>query len=452
MVRQGQEVKFSISFVNQPTELSAGTHYEFGLQATPTRPLPDHWRSIRTVYTVPAAAKELSPDLSPENPKPDIAIIWPDYSHADWPYGGFPKPADKDRTIAYIQSLHRQGIKVLLYLQAEAMDENNLPEYQENKKSWEYIPEVVGGTTLHAFSPATSWSQYFLDALRSFLATYDVDGLYLDNIYIYPDRNRAHVPEGTVYPMLALRDLVRKVYALTKEKNSRNLVIIHMSSHDLMPVLSFSDVILDGEHVAARPWHCEADDKYYFGDAILPLNLEEFQGEFYGRQWGPAPMYLSTVGYKDGCLSRQGPSEYVLAYALVHGVLLWGRFADDMMGQVFKIYDDYAVNEATFVPYWQAGAYLEPEVNDAHPSPIKASVYLNKREAPGRALLVVSNLGPAAEEVGIQLHLGALGINKPPQVRVWAIGSKTEESNSPVADGKIRLTLPAYSFRLIGVN
>ena len=48
----------------------------------------------------------------------------------------------------------------------------------------------------------------------------------------------------------------------------------------------------------------------------------------------------------------RGLSEYVLAYALVHGVLLWGRFADDMMGQIFKIYDDYAVNEATFIPYW----------------------------------------------------------------------------------------------------
>ena len=240
-------VKFIVSFINRPTQLDTVATYEFGLQATPTRPLPDHWRSIRTVYTVPTA-KELSPDLSDSNPKPDIAIIWPS-DKADWPYGGFPKPADKDRTIALLQTLHQKGIKVLLYIQAEAMDENNLPEFQQNKDKWQYIPELLGGTTLRAFNPTTSWSPYFLKALQEFLATYDVNGLYLDNIYIYPDRNRAHVPTGTVYPIVGLRDLVRNVYTLAKNKNPQNLVIIHMSSHNLMPVLSFSDVILDGEHV-----------------------------------------------------------------------------------------------------------------------------------------------------------------------------------------------------------
>jgi hypothetical protein len=450
IVRDGHVVKFNVSFVSLPTELKSATAYEFGLQATPTRPLPDHWRSIRTVYTVPTA-KELSPELSESNPKPDIAILWPLHK-AEWPWGGFPRPADKDRTIALIQSLHQKGIKVLLYIQAEAMDENDLPEFQKNKKNWQYIPEILGGTTLRAFNPSTSWSQYFLDALQSFLATYDVDGLYLDNIYIYPDKNPAHVSEGTVYPIIALRDLVRKVYVLAKNKNSQNLVIIHMSSHNLMPVLSFSDVILDGEHVSARPWHCEKDEKYFFGDAISPLNLEEFQGEFYGRQWGPAPMYLSTLGYKGGCLETRGPSEYVLAYALVHGVLLWGRFADDMMSQVFKVYDEYAVNEATFIPYWQSGAYLETNAQSASSSPIKASVYLNEKEAPGRALLVVSNLGPTPESVSIKLHLGALGISKPPQVRVLTVGSTTEESDLAAEDGQIKLTLPSYSFRLVGIN
>jgi hypothetical protein len=219
-----------------------------------------------------------------------------------------------------------------------------------------------------------------------------------------------------------------------------------------MPVLSFSDVILDGEHVAARPWHCEKDEKYFFGDSIFPLSLEEFQGEFYGRQWGPAPMYLSTVGYKEGCLATKGPSEYVLAYALVHGVLLWGRFGDDIMSQVYKVYDDYAVNDASFIPYWQVGAYLDTGVESAASSQIKTSLYLNKKEAPGRALLIVSNLGPTPENLTIKLHLGALGISKPPQVHVWTNGSATEESNATAEGGQIRLTLPRYSFELVGIN
>jgi hypothetical protein len=281
IVRQGDVVKFVVSFINLPTKLNGATTFEFGLQATPTRPLPANWRSIRTIYTAPAA-NELSPVLSKANPKPDLAIIWPN-NKEDWPSGGFPKPRSEERTKAVIRSLHEQGIKVLLYIQAEAL-ESDRPEDKKRIEDWEYLPEVVGGSTLHAFSPATAWSSYFLNQLKEFLNTFDVDGLYLDNIYIYPDSNRAHTPVGTVYPILALRDLDRNVYTLAKSKNLQNLVIIHMSSHDLTPVISFSDVILDGEHISAKPWHCETKGKYALGDAIYPLNLEEFQGEFYGRQ------------------------------------------------------------------------------------------------------------------------------------------------------------------------
>ena len=163
-------------------------------------------------------------------------------------------------------------------------------------------------------------------------------------------------------------------------------------------------------------------------------------------------MYLSTVGYKTGCLDTYGPSEYVLSYALVHDVLLWGRFTDDIMTRVYTVYDQFGVNDASFVPYWQSGKYVEVEVKGEPASQVKASVYMNKKQASNRTLLVVSNLGPAQEDVAIKLDFDALGYSKPPKVHVWTIDSATHESDETPEGGRITLNLPGYTFKLIGID
>jgi len=444
LVRQGNVVKLVISFINVPTELSEKLDFEFGLQATPTRPLPAGWRSIRTIYTSPKRA-----GLSPTEPKPDYTILWPNKD--DWKYFGFPEPKDEARMKAQIQSLHDQGIKVLVYVQAEAIAAN-VPEYEKNIAAWQYLPEVVDnfssdvlamGGAIHAVNPASGWADFFLDHLQNFLNTYDVDGLYLDNIYAYPDRNRLQYPSGTVYPILSFRSLVRKMYGLVKAKNSHNLFMIHMSAHNLMPVLSFSDVILDGEDIAARPWTCD--------DYSKMLNLEVFRGEIYGRQWGPAPMFLSTLGYKK-CLDTFQQSKYVLAYALLHGVLLWGEFKDDIVSSVYKIYDQFGVNNASYTPYWESGKYLRAAVNGKPAADIKVSLYLSNEQGRRRSLLIVSNLGRSSESVDIQLDFKALQLLEPQRVHIWSIDGTTHASDLTVQRGRITLIVPGYDFKLVGVG
>lgn len=443
LIREGSAVTLAVSFISIPTELSGEFHFDFGLQATPTRPLPAHWRSIRQILTWP-----LREGLSPSNRKPRYVILWPNKN--DWKYFGFPEPKNEDQMQALIRSLHARGIKVLVYVQAEAMAAN-IPRYEKNIAMWQYIPKVVDsfssdvlamGAPIHAVNPASGWANLFLDHLRGFLNTYHVDGLYLDNIYIYPDKNRLQYHEGTVYPILALRELVRNIYGMVKAKSKRNLVIIHMSAHDLMPVISYSDVILDGEDIASRPWTCKTYWKM--------LNIDEFRGEIYGRQWGPAPMFLSTLGYKKGCLDGYAPSEYVLAYALVHGNLLWGQFEDDILSRIYRIYDGFGIDRATFVPYWDSGKYVHTTANKASGPVIKTSLYLAGE--PSRCLLVVSNLSPRQENVDVRLDLKKLGISKPHQALIWSVDGTTRESVAPLQGGQIGLSVPGYDFRLVSVN
>ncbi len=449
-VRSEHALKFVISLINVPTSISHGLHFDFGLQATPTRPLPLNWRSLGIVKTWPSR-NAVSAAAFRTNPEPGIVILWPDKE--DWKWFGFPEPRDPQRMKALIRSFHAEGIKVLAYVQAEAMA-SNLPAYRANIAAWQYLPQVVDsfspdvlamGGPIHAVNPASGWAEFFLKHLQQFLNTYDVDGLYLDNIYLYPDANRRQVPAGIVYPVLGLRNLLQSVYRMVKQRNSHDIVIMHISGHDLTPVISYSDVILDGEHVASRPWTCQT----YWN----MLSLEEFQGEFAGWQWGPAPMYLSTLGYKKGCLDSYQPSDDVLAYALVHGDLLWGRFEDNMLARVYQLYKTFGVADAQFVPYWNASRYVHLEqAGPASNREVKASLYLARSQSSRQALLVVANLGPGNRTVGIKLNLDAADITHAHRATIWWFDAQTHEFGEDLRAGAFRLSVPQYSFRLVEIN
>jgi hypothetical protein len=451
LVRSRDSVKFVVSFINIPTLLSHRLTFEFGLQATPTRPLPRSWRSIGIVKTWPPR-DGLSLAALGTSPKPAVVILWP--NRQDWKWFGFPEPCNAAQMKALISSFHSRGVKVVAYVQAEALA-SNMPAFKADIAAWQYLPPVVDkfssdvlamGGPIHAVNPASGWGDFFLEHLKRFLNAYDVDGLYLDNIYLYPDTNRAQYPTGTVYPVLALRHLLRNVYALVKQKNEQNLVIIHMSGHDLTPVISYSDVILDGEHVASRPWTCQTYQKM--------LNLWEFQGEFAGRQWGPTPMFLSTLGYKEGCLNTYQPSEYVLAYALVHGDRLWGEFKDDILGRVYQVYQQFGVADAHFVPYWNA--FNDVSVvgdNRAARTGVKVSLYqVDDRGHRPSALLVVANLSPSLATAEVRPRLKALGLARADKAKVYSFGRQTRELQQRIERNTLWLRLPSYSFKLVWIQ
>jgi hypothetical protein len=451
LVRSRDSVRFIVSFINTPTVLSHDITFEFGLQATPTRPLPPLWRSVGIIKTWPPK-DGLSLAALGTNPKPAVVILWP--NREDWKWFGFPEPRDPTRMHALIRSFHSRGIKVVAYVQAEALA-SNMPAYKANIAAWQYLPPVVDrfssdvlamGGPIHAVNPASGWGDFFLKHLQKFLNAYDVDGLYLDNIYLYPDTNRAQYPIGIVYPVLALKGLLRSIYTMVKEKNNGDLVIVHMSGHDLTPAISYSDLILDGEHVASRPWTCQTYQKM--------LNLKEFQGEFAGRQWGPAPMFLSTLGYKKGCLNSYRPSEYVLAYSLVHGDRLWGEFKDDILGRVYDVYKQFGVADARFVPYWNASH--DVTVITAHTAAsedVKVSLYQRMyRGYDPSALLVVANLSPASTFAEVRPSLHALGLPRVHDANIYWFDAQTHVSQQKLQGDTLRLRLSGYSFNLVWIH
>jgi hypothetical protein len=447
IIRRNNETDFVVSFVNVPTKLSHDFDFEFGLQATPTRPLPRHWRSIGLIKTWPPR-KGLSPVAAS---KPDTVILWP--NEKDWRWFGFPQPRHPEQMHALIRSLHSQGVRVLAYVQPEALA-SNMPAYAANISAWQYVPSVVDNFSrdvlamhgpIHAVSPASGWANFFLKHLQNFLNTYDVDGVYLDNVYLYPDRNRSRYPSGTVFPVLALRTLLRSIYTMVKKKNPHDLVIVHSSGHDLTPVISYSDVVLDGEQVASRRWTC--------GTYWKMLSLAEFQGEFAGWQWGPAPMFLSTLGYKRGCLDSYAPSEYALAYALVHGDLLWGQFEDNVLERVYSVYKQFGIATARFVPYWDSARYAsvipdDPEVETA----VKVSLYLCRNSGASRALLVISNLGPNNKHVDVKLNPTLLSSTAVHRARIWWFNVRTRKSDQDLKRDALQLSVPRYSFKLAEIN
>jgi hypothetical protein len=451
LIRSRGRVNFVVSFINTPTLVPRDLRFQFGLQGTPTRALPSRWRSIGIVSTWPAR-NGLSLAAFARNPRPAIVILWP--NPKEWCWFGFPEPRNPARMEALIHSFHSRGIKVVAYVQAEALA-SNMPAYKTNIEAWQYLPAVVDkfssdvlamGAPIHAVNPASGWGEFFLNHLQKFLGTYDVDGLYLDNIYLYPDENRMQYGAGTIYPVLALRAHLRSIYAMVKRKNERDLVIVHMSGHDLTPAISYSDVILDGEHVASRAWTCQS--------YRTMLNLKEFQGEFAGRQWGPTPMFLSTLGYKKGCLASYRPSEYVLSYALVHGDRLWGEFKDDILGRVYQVYKEFGISDARFVPYWNASNDVAISTGDStNARDVKVSLYVKGEQGRAQsALLVVSNLNPSAISAEISPRLQRLGMRNAQEATIYSFDAETHELHERIQNDNLHLSVPGYCFSLVWVQ
>lgn len=165
-------------------------------------------------------------------------------------------------------------------------------------------------------------------------------------------------------------------------------------------------------------------------------------------------MFLSTLGYKKGCLNSYQQSEYVLAYALVHGDRLWGEFKDGILGRVYQVYKQFGVADARFVPYWNASGDVRITTpNKAGSKDVKVSLYANEGQGQDPSVfLVVANLSPSATTAEIKPSLAALGLAHASEARIYWFDAQTHELHEKLQGKALRLRLSGYSFKLVWIH
>ena len=125
--------------------------------------------------------------------------------------------------------------------------------------------------------------------------------------------------------------------------------------------------------------------------------MDAFRAEFMGRNYGVPAEFLSYE-------KRPFTFEEALGMALVHDVLVRPTTRGnklDTMSRVWRIWDEFDVNSAEWVPYWQEGGPVTSEDPEA-----LISTYVKPRAA----LAVVTNCGEVGRRISVRIDAEELAL------------------------------------------
>jgi hypothetical protein len=124
-----------------------------------------------------------------------------------------------------------------------------------------------------------------------------------------------------------------------------------MSSEVTIPMLSFTDTILDGEQFSTD----RLKDDYL--DLLPP---DKFRAEFLGRNWGPVAFFLPEFRGRHAASGTPN----LAAWLLLHDVGAWPMWSDvRTWNRLYDSIDAREVADAAFLPYWEdCGARADSQV------------------------------------------------------------------------------------------
>jgi hypothetical protein len=419
--RTGGEVTMRLNLVAAGQDIPEGWRYEFGLQATPVKPIPRDWRKWRLL---PA-------------PRANVGIFWPTPNPDSQTYFGYPEASDPAVFEKRVGEHHEKGIKVVPYSCLTFLSGAS-GEFQWFGQKWSMgggdatSSDVAAyGAVFEMVSPTSPGLADFLVAKnKEFMDRYGLDGYYHDNTHPYacarPEANCGWTRGGRAYPthpILAYRELYRRIYAMVKSHDRPTFMMAHMSGKVTIPILAYEDSYLDGEN-----FRLQVKDHY---PDVLPLDT--FRAEFMGRQWGIMPYFLPE--FSPPYDTQVEPTRGLAGMLMVHDVAPWAIWCN---GKVFEealdALDAFGYVDASFVPYFDPKPPATTDMRD-----VLASAYTQ----PGRALVIVANLSREDRSGTVRLDFARMGL-KPGAVVSWPDRADLKRDGNAV-----RLDVPGRGYRML---
>ena len=259
------------------------------------------------------------------------------------------------------------------------------PELAMDYEGMLYYPCVGGG-----------FREWFLKAAEEGFRDFGLGGVYLDGPGIavlcanrshgcgYEDSRGVH----QTLPILAARDLMKRLYMISRSGPEPGLIVAHMSGFVQLPSLSFADAILGTEHIAG--WYPDQNPRY---------TLAGFRAEVMGHQYGLPALWL----YKN----KERPTLYS-ALSLLHNMI--PTSFDGTTVAFSEAYQEFEAFEAQWIGYWEPARPV-----DTTQGQLKVSSYLK----PGvGTLTTVANLSLDAVEAKLTFDKALLGLEEPHVIEV----------------------------------
>ncbi|MGI8964577.1 MAG: glycoside hydrolase domain-containing protein, partial [Limisphaerales bacterium] len=432
----GEIVSFKTTWLDHEEVISAPIIFRFGLQSSPVKPVSFAWRAnARILHNIDYSSAQPGPDGRCELDTLRDGGVKTVVIHDDWTkYFGQMIPADAGQLRQLIAACHQRKMRLLVYVGYGVA--RTAPELQGKHDEWSvlplipwdpgYKPEVRG---FDATCPKSGWTDWLVAGTEKLFSDFDVDGLYFDGTsYAWTCQNQKHGcgwkdGQGNlhgVYPMLAARNLMRRIADTVHRHKPDGILDAHMSSNFTLPTLAFCDSVWNGEqfetHTAAEKFE-------------VPLHA--FRTEFMGYAQGLDAEFLCYE-------NRPFTFDEAIALAWVHGVEV--RPYPQSLVKVTPIWramDRFGITKANWRPYWSGEA-----VAHADSEAVKISAWSRN----GKALLFVSHLERKPSTVHVRVESRKLGLKK------FKVTDALTGAVLPVNDGTIEFNFSGMSYRIIEIQ
>ncbi len=472
LIREGDRLTLRVWFVNKPLTLDAPRTIVFGMQPSPTRPMPADWR--RPGKPVPMHGG------SGQYWGINVAYAGKYPVNYDWRYveemvqarrtgkanEAFLKAffdtyyRDLPQSMQQSYAAHHRGGHFnhmanaghdprLLYFEEHAQDQTT-PEWRVFQDEWDtrsFTPRQwltsisqhsdLGGAGVKIV-PTRSYQDFALYYARIWMS-YGI-GTYFDNVFprntYDPHTSAAYVrADGNVQPSAAIwemREYHKRMWVLTREIDEDSeyplMKSVHMTNGMLLPVIAWTDINLDIE--------------WSWADGRKPFPPELIEIETTGRQVGAYPHVLyALLGAKrvfegPGNQGKVDPDMARTEWAI--------RVVYDVLRNTYKLKDietledrlqaaGYADSRATVHKYWEAGYPVATDSAD-----VKSTLVVNGR----RGFLVLASW--SGEPLTVQCRLDPSSTGK--IVRAVALAPE-----QPVAcrDNTLALSFAPYGMQAV---
>ncbi len=389
-----------LNLIDSALELKQPRHIEFGLQATPVRPLPQDWRKLRSGRNV-----EMWFPWAVIHNVPDAEFKKPDYEQQK-------------------KSMSANGKKVFHYFATYTMSPY-FPEWPWWCDLWSRTPPLPGtyiDSDNHEWAAAytcinaKSLEDFYAWKFKQAQQMLDIRHIYVDNQCAQRCRNAAHGcgwkdDSGEIYDtwnVLGTRRLAKRMYTMIKEYNPQGMVTRHMSAQMVTPVVGFADILVDGELYMGTV----GKDESYF-NIFTP---DMFRASFMTRQFGIPDQFIpqferafqnhypeKTALWKSGKIPDMDKKlRHFKGYFFVHDARIWPLFGVKL-DDYWKIEDDFNLNDKTaFFGYWNNDNPFKLQYPGSDREMLSA--YVDQ----GRVMLIAMNDTGSVKRMNIKIDMNKL--------------------------------------------
>ena len=381
--------------------------YSFAIQATPVKPWPKDWHlwcldhgayyGMETQET--QAGKTVLDKAASAGTK---TLIY----HETWTdIQNYPLTTHERELRSLVKACHDRGMKLLVYFGYEMS--NIAPEFKELSEKVLVRPRQGGYTRQpeqkdYVVCYKSAYANMLAAGISRLIDTVGIDGVYFDST-IMPwgcansDHGCGYTTAGgalkPTYPIFAVRDFLRRAYALCTKKTG-GMVNVHASASVIAPGLSFATSYWDGEQIAANP------EKFPSKHIVDNIPLDMFRAEAMGRNIGvPADFLIYTDPPHNSRMDA-------IALGMLHDVPVrpsgFGPFLDEI-APIWRVWKSFDIDHATMYPYWKPTPYVTTGDDN-----IKVTVHKHPTRG---VLLTVVNVGKETKKVKVTVAFDKFNLN-----------------------------------------